>query len=83
MLSFELQGRTMSESFDEPESVVIIDELCNHEPCFFDGLKAMDVKDLLLERSMETLDDAVTLRAPHERWRVGKPQELELGLEVV
>ena len=83
MLSFELPGRTMTKSLDEPEAVVVIDELGDHGPCLLDGLKAMNVKDLFLQRSVETLDDAVALRTSDECRRGSESQELELGLEIV
>ena len=82
MFSFELQWRTMSESLDKPEVIVVLDELADHRSGLFDRLEAMDVKDLLLQGSVETLDDAVALGTPDECRRGDKPQELELGLEI-
>lgn len=73
----------MTESFDEPEAIVVVDELGDDDSSFFDGLEAVDVKDLLLECPVEAFDDAVALRTPDEGRRVGKPQELEFSLEIV
>lgn len=56
----------MAETLDEPEAVVVIDELADGNPCFFDRFEAMEIKNLFLQRSIEPLDDAVAFGTPHE-----------------
>jgi len=83
MVSCELQGRTMPESLDDPESVVVVDELGDDDTSLVDGLEAVKIKDLLLQRSIEPFDNAVALWTPDEGRRVSRPQELEFALKVV
>lgn len=73
----------MTKALNEPEAIVVVDELSDDDASLIDGLEAVDIEDLLLERSVEALDDAVALWTPDEGRRVGKPQELELSLEII
>lgn len=83
MLRYELQRRTIAKALKEPEAIVVVDKLRDDGPCFFDGFKAVEIKHLFLQRSIEALDDTIAFGTAHERWRVGHSQELELVLEVV
>jgi len=52
----------MAKPLDEPPGVIPRDELADDPPRLGEGLRAMEIQALLLERACEALEDAVALR---------------------
>src|SRR4030095_4039684 len=68
----------MAEPLYKPLGVVPRDELTDDPARLGETLEAMEIEALLLERSHEALDDAITLRLADVRRRDGHPQPLHL-----
>src|SRR5512145_1108896 len=73
-----LGGGPVAEALDQPLVVVAGDERRDHLPRVLQRLEPMQVEALLLERSHEALDDAVTLGLAYVRGRDRDPQPLHL-----